>query len=271
MVITVKFKNMFGFFIKKTFFDGWDNLFNLVLVNIVCLLSALLLGGLIAVFYSFPLILAGLILLFFVTFGIFSTAYGKVAADIANYKGVHIGDFFKAIPSSFKDGALFGLLCGLIGIISVVAMRFYLREVHSIIGFLLAAFLFWIDVIFFLSFQWFVAIRSLMHNDFKKCLKKCFLIFFDNTGFSILMGLYTLVCLLLSFFCVGFIPSLAGIVLAQTNALRLRLYKYDYLEQHPELTTPSQRRQIPWEELIYEDRETLGPHKLKQMFFPWKI
>ena len=150
-------------------------------------------------------------------------------------------------------------------------MRYYIQEIHSIIGFLLAAFLFWIDVVIFLSFQWFVAIRSLMHNDFRKCLKKCFLIFFDNTGFSILMGIYTLICFLLSFFCVGFVPSLSGIVLAQTNALRLRLYKYDYLEQHPELETPAQRKKIPWEELIYDDREALGPHKLKQMFFPWKV
>ena len=270
MIITVKFKNMFGFFIKKTFFDGWDNLFNLVVVNIVCLLTALFFGGLIAIFYSFPLILITLILLFTVVFGIFSTAYGQVAADIANFKGVHIGDFFKAIPSSFKDGALFGLLCGALGIISVVAMRFYLREIHSIIGFLLAAFLFWIDIVLILSFQWFVAIRSLMHNDFKKCIKKCFLIFFDNTAFSIAMGIYTFICFLLSIFCVGFIPSLSGIVLAQTNALRLRLYKYDYLENHPELETSRQRKQIPWEELIYDDRETLGPHKFKQMFFPWR-
>ena len=261
---------MFGFFIKKTFFDGWDNLFNLVLVNIVCLLSALLLGGLIAIFYSFPLILSVLILLTCVVFAVFSVAYGNVAADIANFKGVHIGDFFKAIPSSFKDGSLFGLVCGFLGIISLVAMRYYIQEIHSIIGFLLAAFLFWIDVVIFLSFQWFVAIRSLMHNDFRKCLKKCFLIFFDNTGFSILMGIYTLICFLLSFFCVGFVPSLSGIVLAQTNALRLRLYKYDYLEQHPELENTAQRKKIPWEELIYDDRETLGPHKLKQIFFPWK-
>ena len=49
-----------------------------------------------------------------------------------------------------------------------------------------------------------------------------------------------------------------------------RLYKYDYLEEHPELTTKKERRHIPWEELIYEDRETLGPRKLKSFIFPWK-
>ena len=34
--------------------------------------------------------------------------------------------------------------------------------------------------------------------------------------------------------------------------------------------TKKERRQIPWEELIYEDRETLGPRKLKSFIFPWK-
>ena len=73
----------------------------------------------------------------------------------------------------------------------------------------------------------------------------------DNTGFSIFMGLYTL-------------------ILAALSILPIRMYKYDYLEEHPELKTPRERRQIPWEELIYEDRETLGPRKLRSFLFPWK-
>ena len=43
-----------------------------------------------------------------------------------------------------------------------------------------------------------------------------------------------------------------------------------YLEEHPELTTKKERKNIPWEELIYEDRETLGPRKLRSFLFPWK-
>ena len=261
---------MFGFLIKKNFFEGWDNIFNLVVANIIFLVSGMLFAGFIAVFFHYPLICIPLILLLCAVIGTFALAYGEVASDIANFKGVHIGDFFRAIPHSVKDGARFGLLCGLLGVISVVGMKFYITQLQSIMGFLLAAFLFWIDIVLILSFQWFVAIHSLMKNDFKKCLKKCFLIFFDNTGFSILMAVYTFVLILFSIFCVGFIPSFSGITLAQVNALRLRLYKYDYLEAHPELQSSGQRCKIPWEELIYDDRETLGPNKLKQMIFPWK-
>ena len=84
------------------------------------------------------------------------------------------------------------------------------------------------------------------------------------------MGIYDLILLAFSVLFIGFFPSIAGILIANTNALRLRLYKYDYLEEHPELTTKKERRQIPWEDLIYEDRETLGPRKLKSFIFPWK-
>ena len=57
---------------------------------------------------------------------------------------------------------------------------------------------------------------------------------FDNTGFTILIAIYDLVLIALSVLCIGFFPSVAGLLIANTNALRLRLYKYDYLEQHPE-------------------------------------
>ena len=261
---------MFGFLIKKNFFEGWDNIFNLVIANVVFLLCSMLIAGFAALFYHYPLLFIPFFLLFCALAGTFSFAYGQVSADIANFKGVHIGDFFGAIPASLKDGSLFGMLCGLIALVSILGMKFYITQISSILGFLLAAFLFWVDIVLILSFQWFVAIRSLMKNDFKKCLRKCFLIFFDNTGFSIAMGFYTLILLVFSVFCLGFIPSFAGINLARVNALRLLLYKYDYLDEHPELESPRQRKNIPWEELIYEDRETLGPNRLKQMIFPWK-
>ncbi len=92
----------------------------------------------------------------------------------------------------------------------------------------------------------------------------------DNTGFSIIMGLYNLLLLALSILPIGFFPSIAGIAIAKQNAFRIRMYKYDYLDEHPELKSPRERRQIPWEELIYEDREALGPRKLRSFLFPWK-
>ena len=63
---------------------------------------------------------------------------------------------------------------------------------------------------------------------------------------------------------------MSGITIGNTNALRILLYKYDYLEEHPELRTKKERRCIPWNELIREDKEILGPRKLRSFLFPWK-
>ena len=63
---------------------------------------------------------------------------------------------------------------------------------------------------------------------------------------------------------------MAGILINNTNALRILLYKYDYLEEHPELTTKKQRRQIPWDDLLFEDREIVGKRTIRNFLFPWK-
>jgi hypothetical protein len=117
-----------------------------------------------------------------------------------------------------------------------------------------------------LALQYYIPIRSRLGGGFKKNIKKSFLIFLDNPGFSLFLFLYNLVGLALSFFLVGLLPGFAGVALAMDGALRLRLYKYDWLETHPE----ANRKELPWEELIAEDRELVGKRTLKGMFFPWK-
>lgn len=262
---------MFGFLIKKSFCDGWDNLLSVILTNVIFLFLGIGIVFLNAFAYlsesQLFMILAFIIA--FILISIVALAYGESAAKIANFEGIRYADFFKAIPSVFKDALFLGLLTSAVLIISTFSIRYY-WSLHTMLGSCLAIFIFWIDIFYILSIQWFVPLRSLLKNNFKKCLKKCFIIFFDNTGFSVFMGIYDLVLIAFSVLFIGFFPSIAGIIIANTNALRLRLYKYDYLEEHPELKTKKERRQIPWEELIYEDRETLGPRKLKSFIFPWK-
>ena len=262
---------MFGFIIKKNFCDGWDNLLSVVVTNILLLfvgfglvyLNLLALNiHLSLILISFPITCIVLSILVF--------AYGDSAAKIANFEGIRIVDYFKNIPSVLKDATIFGLLFSLFIILSVICFDFYFIE-HKTMGYaFIGAIILWLDVFVLLALQWFIPIRSLMHNNFKKCLKKCFIVFFDNTGFSIFMAFYNLVMIVLSVFFVGFVPSLAGILITDTNAMRLRLYKYDYLEEHPELKTKKERKQIPWEELLYDDKETLGPRNFKSFFFPWR-
>ena len=271
---------MYGFILKKNFCDAWDNLLSVVITNILFLFTGLgivLLSSFFTnkcsenitdvVFYSVQM---GILLLGLIVLCIIAFAYGEIAAKIADFKGIAILDFFKAVPGVIKDAVLFAILLAAIIFISGYSLNYYFIQQQSLFGLLVGAMLFWIDIFIVLSLQWFSPLRSTMHNKFGKTLKKCFIIFFDNTGYSILLALNNLVMVALSVLLIGLTPSIAGIAIAKQNALRIRLYKYDYLEEHPELKTKKERRQIPWEELIYEDRETLGPRKLRSFLFPWK-
>ena len=263
---------MFGFIIKKNFCDGWDNLLSVVLANLVFLFSGLglvLLNCLTARSES-QLLLLFVLILSVIILSVIIFAYSDTAAHIANFDGIRIFDFIKAIPGVLKDATLFALMNCAVFLISSFSIRYYIVESGSLFGFALGCAIFWVDFFYLLAMQWFIPIRALMHNNFKKCLKKSFIILFDNTGFSLAMGLYNLILIVLSFVCIGFFPSMTGLLIANTNALRILLYKYDYLEEHPELTTKKQRRQIPWDDLIAEDREILGPRTIRSFLFPWK-
>lgn len=263
---------MYGFIIKKNFCDGWDNLLSLFVSNIIMLFTAIGLLFLNLWISGFQNIIFQLVVdvVGFMIMSIFLFAYGEVAAKIANFDSVHVVDFFKAIPGVIKDAVLFGLLTGSIFWISKIAIYYYVVISKTMFGYFLGGMIVWIDLCLILAFQWFIPIRSLMHNNFKKCLKKSFIILFDNFGFTVVTALYNLLLIVFSVLLLGFAPSFAGIVLANTNALRIRLYKYDYLEEHPELKTRAEQKQIPWDDLIYDDRELLGPRKFKSFIFPWR-
>ena len=62
------------------------------------------------------------------------------------------------------------------------------------------------------------------------------------------------------------VPGVATILLFYQVAFKLRLYKYDYLETHPN----ARPKDIPWADLLYTDRERVGPRSLRGMIFPWK-
>jgi len=61
-------------------------------------------------------------------------------------------------------------------------------------------------------------------------------------------------------------PGPAGTALASAVAVRLRMKKYRYLKENPE----AERRHIPWDELLQEEKELVGKRTLKGMIFPWK-
>ncbi|MDR3284529.1 MAG: hypothetical protein LBS97_05065 [Treponema sp.] len=259
---------MFLFCLKKNFCDGWDNIFLLLVVNllIVILAMAAYFAIAAAVIHQ-ALMLAGFVL-FLCVILIPVFAFGSLASRVAAFKSVTMGEFFAQFARVWKDAVRFALIIAALVIIGVVALPFYLR-MGTLLGIALGAVIFWFFLISVMAFQWFIPLRFLMNDSFLKSLKKSYIIFFDNTAFSVCYFFYQLALIALSVIVFFLLPSFAGIVLAQTNALRLMLYKYDWFEANPQ-EAAKKKRHIPWDELLAEDRESLGPRSLRSFIFPWK-
>lgn len=201
--------------------------------------------------------------------GIFCLAISKVMAKAASYTTLTFGDIIREIGKNWTHGMLFGLIGLFAGGIAYFSISYYL-SFKSIAGLGAAALIFWISIIFFLAFQWFLPIRSQVDAFFLKSVKKSFVVFFDNVGFSIFMCVILAGALYLSSILYWLIPGIGVLILFQNEAFRLRLYKYEWLERQTELDPKEARKAVPWGELISKDYEITGNRTLRDLLFPWK-
>ncbi len=255
---------MFGFLIKKAFFDMWDNLIRMVILNlgfIVCL----------AVMVYFPLLFRAVPVLFFASLGVglvvlfvYSGAISGMVGMIADYQRPEASDFLRFLKGSWLSSTLFALLNLLLVFLLSVAFPVY-GSLKSIVGPLASSFLFWVTVFWILASLYFFPVQARLDKSFRKILKKMALLLLDNPLFSIGLLIGSLLVFAVSAFTALLLPGIASLLLWLNVALKLRLYKYDYLEKNPE-----NRRNIPWDALLTEDRERVGKRTLKGMIFPWK-
>jgi hypothetical protein len=259
---------MIGFLIRKTFYDLWDNMFRIVLLNlgfVISLAIPILLPGIIPItVLSLAVFILGVLWCF-----IYLAAAALSVKAVSDYGVFGFADFWTNIKAGWPAGLVMGLAGLLLVIIIRVVIPFYLN-MHSMVGILLGALLFWTLVLALISFQFFFAIRARLDTKPKKIIKKCLIIFFDNPGFSVFSLLYTLVTLILSLIFALLIPGPAGLLLFLDEGLRLRLMKYDWLEANPPAETDPKRRPIPWDALLIEEREKTGTRTLRNLIFPWR-
>jgi hypothetical protein len=255
---------MFGFLIKKTFFDMWDNLIRLVILNLGFIVAF-------AVIIYFPLLFREIPVLFFLALGIgmailfvYSGVVSAMTSMIAEYTKPDFKDFFPILKYTYPSSLLFALVNLSLVVVFRIAFRVY-GGIQSFIGPLASSFLFWVLIFWILAFQYFFSVQARLDRKFRKIMKKMFLLLLDNPLFTVGLLIGTLVTFAISVFTAFLLPGIASIILWWNVALKLRLYKYDYLEEHPEA-----RRNIPWDALLTEDRERVGKRTLKGMIFPWK-
>jgi hypothetical protein len=260
---------MIGFLIKKTFFDMWDNLFRVALLNLGFIVSV-----------AFPVFVPGLLLgvpvlsVITMLIGILWCAVYLAAAayslkSVSDYGAFGFGDFFRSLKQVWPAGLVMGGIIFILWFLITLIIPFYLN-ISSLFGLFLAAVVFWSAVVGLLSFQFFFAIRTRLDTKLTKVVKKSFIFFFDNAGFCLFSFIHNLVLLAVSVFLAFLFPGPAGILLYLDEAMRLRLLKYDWLEANPPEEGARRRRQIPWDALLIDERERTGTRTLRSFIFPWK-
>jgi len=257
---------MFGFLIKKSFFDLWDNFLPAILANlggivviaIPLVLPSVFSAGGAAV--SITVLVIGVLLTFVYLGGVYS-----LAGTITDYVPPGWQSFTDGITTYPGVTLPFGIVAVVHAILISVAIPVY-SALGNLVGLLALAFLFWMSVIWFLSAQYILPVRGRLDSRFGTVLKKSFLLSFDNTLFTIGVGLGAVLIIVVSFFTAFLFPGIVGLAIWHHSALKLRMYKYDYLEEHPE----ESRKEIPWDVLLYDDRERVGKRTIRGMIFPWK-
>jgi hypothetical protein len=280
---------MIVFLLKKTFFDLWDNAFRLALLNIGFIAS-------IALFFIFnrllehfsppPSAVSGLVFLgSLVWHSVYLAAAAICVKNISDYKTFGFNDFCLALRSAWSAGMVYGIFLGIAVILFVFVLPFYLL-VNTASGLFIASLLFWTLVMLAAASQYFFAVyarqgtealekigpeRSSRRKRFNenanvKSIKKCFFLFIDNTLFFIGTMFLTFLVFMISIFFAFLLPGPAGMLLFLDEALRLRLLKYCWLEQNG----GADRRYIPWDTILAEEREKTGSRTLRALIFPWK-
>ena len=256
---------MFGFFIKKAFFDGWDNLIGIIVLNIGFVLSLAVGYGAFLTFQFNVAIGAILSLLFLGALNIFICGVAYFVKEYAFYQRPGFRAFWEYLKISWKPGLFHALFMVILLVIAFFVIPFY-AGFEGILGAVLVALLFWVALFATMALMYYFPLIVQLGNSPKKTLKKCFLLIFDNLGFSLFLFIYTIINIILSVMTAFLIPGFAAILMCHQDATKLLLLKYDYLEENPD----ANRKKIPWNALLIDERDRVGSRTLRGMIFPWK-
>lgn len=289
---------MLRFFFKKNFYDGWDNVIFIIIPNLIFTVFLLIGGGLLFLGAKLSdsispevgmVVWLVTILIILMIGSILVLAWAESAREIADYEAAEIKTFFKNIKSCIKDGIFYALLLFFVAVAFAIGIIYYFRlELVTrpngimyfrpsktlnlpFVGLLTGCVFFWIMLTIFQGLFFYPALRASMHDSFKKAIKKCFIVFFDNIWQCFVLAIYNLFLFLISVVMLGLAPGIGGIGLARMNFLRLILKKYDYIEELKKQgnTNPFKYR-VDWSEVLKEDIEITGTRSFKSFFMPWK-
>ena len=284
---------MFGFQISKWFWNLWDHLLTIVLLNLlgltiwgICFLlyDEFLTRDVTTVMMVIVLGVIGILSLFLFTLLQHFSA-------LVNYSIAKFGqsdwkrNFRKAWQKpSVMAALLFDILFFVCIIVYYISWQFYYLQ--GDLGSLFAlGLLFWLALLFFLGFGFYFPLLVREEFSLKKAFFQSYLVCWDNFLLAIGLGISALFMLIMSFMPpIMLFWGFTGLGLWYEVSLRILYYKYEYLKQlqqgesfddlskksNMKLPIQCKKTVIPWRFLLREERERIGPRSWRNFIFPWK-
>jgi len=247
----------------------WDNMFKIVALNLGFIAFSaipIFLPMLVSKIYNSDLLNMIISAIGILICSVYLSAVSYSIRSISDYGNYNFGELIEGLKKTWLAGLVMGVFIFLLFLIVTIVIPFYISMEPPLAGLALSALIFWTMVFALLSLQYFFAVYNRLGSHIRKALKKCMLISLDNTGLSVFLIIHNTLALLLSVVFAFMFPGPAGVLIYIDEALRLRLLKYDYLEANPD----ANRRKIPWDALLIEEREKTGNRTFKNFIFPWK-
>ena len=243
----------------------WDNLFSIIPLNLGFLAVTALLLFFPSLFLNSPILFYASLLFSILVFFTYVGTASRICRDISEYKTPQIRDIIIYAKQTYRTSIFFALINAVYVFLLSVALPTYLNF-QSFFGVIAFSFLFWVTVLWIVSSEYFFPVQAKFGKSLKDSLKKMFLLFFDNTLFSLGLFVGCIAIFALSTITAFLLPGIASIFLWLNEALKIRLYKYDYLEEHPQ----ANRKDIPWDVLLLDDKDRVGKRTFRGFIFPWK-
>lgn len=251
----IKIIIMLKLLLKKSFFDGWDNILVLFLNNIV--FSAMIIGFL---FCDNLIVCAVILLLFSVHFlGVNGAAFYFTRSLGKWYEG-----YIKAIKKIGHLVLFYVIILVIFACIGIL-IPLYLSIgdfAWTTIGFCLA----FCSLIMLVALLYFFPLGIAMEKDKPlKTLHKCFLIMSDNLGVTLYCLMKNICEIFISVFTAFLMPGCSGVAVNQTNIIQLLLLKYDWMEEKK-----VSKHNVIADQYLAPVIEQYKERNLRTLFVPWK-
>ena len=216
---------------------------------------------------DYPTILSVVILVVaMLLFSLYSLGVNAITYGFSHYKKRGFAAVKEALRFHWGHAILHFAVCIAIGFIIMFIIPFYFA-IGNYFGIIMGMIIVWMTVALVISMQYFFPLCFHMEADKPfKTLKKSFMLVADNLGVTLFLVLRTIIDLVLTILTATLLPGISGISLSRMDTVKLLMKKYDFLEENPDAT----KKDINWEDLLYEEKQLVGPRSIKNMIFPWK-